>query len=428
MSPSDDGEQITTSGPHDDSHDQASQAGRDGFTAGGDQHIYIGGKPAKNRKPATDKDPRRGRLRPWLAVGIAGAVLLGAIAYLLVPGSGTSTSLPSLTTVQMFGKDVLFDDPAVKKALQQQGLVVQQNSPSPEVTCTDKSVIADFDISDSSKEASSCNTQRAQKGGKIPDEYDPYGGLMVIMTYKPVVALLEQLHIASEVNGVTVFDMKKYLEVFASHTRWTEIPGNTTYKNHNRILLWTTDPKQSNLGAILADIAYSAQTGGDTPTSIGPGDKRVPVIRDLFTSLGELPYNSVPLLNEFLARGMGEYPMAMVYEGQYLNAVLTGQATDPNLTVMYPTPDVYTEDTLVAWTPAGEKLIDALKSQPMLNLEEAEGYRTVTDKAGFVKQMHDKGITVPGLDDLENTLQFTNLPTEEILNDLIKAVATNQPG
>ena len=88
------------------------------------------------------------------------------------------------------------------------------------------------------------------------------------------------------------------------------------------------------------------------------------MITSLFTELGDLPNFSVLLLNQFLAGGMGEYPMAMVYESQYLSSVLTGTATDPNLTFMYPTPDVSSEDALVAWTPAGKKLIAALQSKP----------------------------------------------------------------
>jgi hypothetical protein len=304
-------------------------------------------------------------------------------------------------------------------------------------------VIANYDFSDTSKESSSCFRSLAQKAGKVPDVYIPYEGLMVIVTYKPIVGLLEKLGIASEVKvgkgkkGITVFDVAKYLKVFARGTRWTEIPGNKTptpgnknfYPNHSRILLWTTNPKESNLGGMLADIAYVAQTGGDPPTSIGPHDPHVPVIRSLFTELGELQNHSVPLLNQFLASGMGEYPMAMVYESQYLSSVLTGVAKDPTLTVMYPTPDVSSEDALVAWTPAGKRLIDVLRSRQIAALLQAEGYRTVGDKAGFVGYMASRHISVADLNELEQAgVQFSNLPTAEVLTKLINAVAASQPG
>jgi hypothetical protein len=310
-------------------------------------------------------------------------------------------------------------------------LVVQQTLPGSRTLCTDTGQIAAYDISDTSAESSKCFVSLAQKAGKTPDTYSPYGGLMVIVTYKPIVHLLEGLQVASQsrVKGITVFDVAKYLKVFASGERWTGIPGNKTYLNRNRILLWTTNPRQSNLGAILADIAYAAQTGEDTPTSISPRDPHVRVIRSLFTELGLLQSHSVLLLNQFLTSGMGEYPMAMVYESQYLSAVVTGNATDPSLTIMYPTPNVFSEDTLVAWTPAGKKLIKVLKSKQIAALEQAEGYRTAAGKAGFVKYMAGKGIIVPDLNELQEAgIQFSNLPTDDVLAELADAAAASQPG
>jgi hypothetical protein len=333
------------------------------------------------------------------------------------------------TIVQLAGSSTFYSDSNVAGELRRLGVVVQTTSLGSRQICTEPNVIATYDVSNSGSAASAtCVVKLVQRAGKTPDEASPYDGLMVIMTYKPIVALLEQLHIASEVNGITVFDMAKYLKVFASGERWTGIPGNTTYRNKSRILLWATNPKESNSGGMLADIAYAAQIGGDTPTSIGPHDPHVPVIRSLFTGLGSIENHTPVLLNQFLTGGMGVYPMAMVYENDYLSSELNHEAQDPNLTVMYPTPDVLADNTLVAWTPTGRKLIDKLQSPAMAAPEEAHGYRTEADKAGFVKYMAGKGITVPDLDDLENTLQFSNLPTENVLEELINAVATSQPG
>jgi hypothetical protein len=464
----DDGEQATAArpGPRGDHHNQALRdifdANRDIHLDGGSgqnvsgQHVEVHivnhglspggpapdggtGSPAveppgeqRGGVPGREAGGRRGqrRRRFWLAIGTV-VVLLIVVIVILTPSPrprpGPSVPTP-VTTVQLLGNDVLFSDPGVQRELRRQGIVVQQTLPDSRTICTDTRAIADYDISDTSKESAQCYKSLAQKAGKAPDVYNPYEGLMVIVTYKPIVTLLERLDVASEVNGITVFDVAKYLKVFASGKRWTGIKPNTGYRNHNRILLWTTNPKESNLGGMLAAIAYAAQTGGDPPTSISPHDPYVPVIRSLFTELGELPTYSVLLLNQFLAGGMGEYPMAMVYESQYLSTKLTGIATDPRLTVMYPTPDVSSEDTLVAWTPAGKKLINVLQSKPIAALEEAEGYRTVADKAGFVTYMAGKGIPVLDLDELEaERVQFASLPTKDVLTELINAVATSQP-
>jgi hypothetical protein len=466
MTPSDNSEPATTAGsePHSDHHNQAS---RDIYDATRDINQQVDNRSGQNvvvnvghlprgqagRVPGPETGTRRGhrrsrpRFRIAAATGMAG-LLLGSIG--IYYGYGTSSSpkpaasqgAQAPATVQMVGNDVLFSDPGVARELRRQGLVVKQTLPGSRTACTDTRVIADYDFSDTSAEASSCFKSLALRAGKLPDVYNPYAGLMVIITYSPVVTLLKGLGVASEAynsttvknhhkvkNYITVFDVAKYLKVFASGKRWADIPGNTTYPSRNRILLWTTNPKQSNLGGMLADIAYAAQAGGDPPTSIGPDDKRVPVIRSLFTELGELQDFSVTLLNQFLAGGMGEYPMAMVYESQYLSTRLTGIATDPSLTVMYPTPDVSTQDALVAWTPAGKRLIEALKSPQIAALEKGEGYRTAADKAEFVRYMASRGLFVPDLNQLEVAgVQFSNLPTADVLTKLINAVAASQPG
>jgi hypothetical protein len=370
--------------------------------------------------------------RPWyLAVAIGAAVVLVA-GGLIVTSSRAPATSPSaqtpVTTVQMLGSDALFNDPSVVQELKRQGIVVQQTLRDSRAVCSDAAMIAGYDLSDTSEGAAPCYEELAQKAGKNPDVYNAYGGLMVIVTYTPIVALLERLHIAHEAHGITVFNVAEYLKVFASRKRWTDIPGNKTYPSNSRILLWTTDPKESDLGEMLADILYAAQNGDGPPISIGPHDLRVPVISNLFANLGTLQNYSLDLLEQVLSGGMGECPMATVYESQYLTAVLTGEAQDPNLTFMYPTPDASSEATLVAWTPAGKKLIDALKSPAMAATEEAEGDRTAADKARFVRYMAGRGIAVPDLDELEQAgIQSTNLPTPEILQELVNAVATSQP-
>jgi hypothetical protein len=385
------------------------------------------------RDPAAEADGHRGhrRRRPWLLaaaiIGVVGALVIG----LLVRSGGSAPSpgpQPSLTTVQLLGNDVLFSDPRVEQKLRQLGFVVTQTLPDSRTICGDVKAIADYDISDTSSQSASCYENLAQKAGKASNVYNPYEGLMVIVTYTPIVKLLEQLHVASEVNGITIFNVARYLKVFHSGKRWIDIKGNTVYPSDSQILLWTTNPKESNLGGMLADIAYAAQNGGNSPISIRRDDPYLGVITSLFTELGDLPNFSVLLLNQFLAGGMGEYPMAMVYESQYLSSVLTGIATDPNLTFMYPTPDVSSEDALVAWTPAGKKLIAALQSKPMTTLMEDEGYRTVRDKGGFVAYMTRKGLHVPNLDDLEKAgVQFSTVPTDQVLTELINVVAASQP-
>lgn len=349
-------------------------------------------------------------------------------------GSAAAAGHQSKGPVQLLGDDAIFHDSKVNAALAAQHLVVHTRLSGSRPGCgaTKKAyavkVIGDSDFSDSSAPEVPCYKQLAQEAGMHPDVTYPYMGLLVIATYKPIVALLKQLHIAYEVRGVTVFNVATYLKVFNQKTRWYKIPGNTVYPNHNRILLWTTNPKESNLGGMLADLAFSAQNNDDQPDSINPHDPRLKVISDLYTELGGLENYSGLEVSDFFSGGMGTYPMALMYESQYLSTVVTGQASDTSLTFMYPTPDVTVQDAMVGFTPEGDTLVNAMNLPSVRKALESEGYRTEQDKSGFVNAMAAQHITVPSLDNLEQYgVQFTPLPHASVLKDLINAVASSQP-
>jgi hypothetical protein len=151
----------------------------------------------------------------------------------------------------------------------------------------------------------------------------------------------------------------------------------------------------------------------------------VPVIRTFYTELGSLETHTPDLLRDFLTMGIAGRPMAMVYESDYLSAKLTNEIPgNSDITVMYPNPDVISEHTLVSWTPKGDRLLNALLTNPTIGkYEETHGYRTSQDANGFVGYMATRGITVPSVNALSRNLQFARLPTESNLLALINAVA-----
>jgi hypothetical protein len=337
---------------------------------------------------------------------------------------------PAQAVVQMAGSSTFFDDQSVLAALSRLGVTVQDSSLGSLQECNVPGLIAKFDVSDSgSDDAATCAVHAASLAGKVAMKFSPYTTPMVIITYTTIVDLLEKIPgLVTHAGGLTIFNMKRYLDVFASGEEWINIPGNNSNPSLNRILLWTTDPQYSNSGGMLAAIAYAAQNANNDPvTTLSPGDPRVPVIRNLFTELGNLPTHTPDLLREFLTEGMAGVPMAMVYEADYLNLLLSHEiSASSGITVMYPNPDVLTQnDTLVSWTPAGNKLIDVLTSPTMETLEESLGYRTLQDESGFQSYMLAKGITVPSLSTLMKSLQFARLPSESSLEALINAVTAN---
>ena len=269
--------------------------------------------------------------------------------------------------MQIAGSSTFFSDPSVVAKLLNQGLVVEQTSLGSRQVCEEPSLVRRFDVANSgSQDAAVCVLQKLAKEGVDARKFQPFSSPMVIMTYKPIVALLKKIHVVTQFNGITIFNVRAYLKVVSSGKRWTDIPGNTAFPNRGRILVSTTNPKLSNSGGMFAAIAYAAQNNGDPVRNLRPRDPRLAVIRRCFAELGNLNSHTPDLLQQFLIEGMDGDPMALVYESDYIFTRLSGQAGPGSaLTAMYPDPDVISDNTLVSWTPAGNRLTSLLTSPAM---------------------------------------------------------------
>ena len=124
------------------------------------------------------------------------------------------------------------------------------------------------------------------------------------------------------------------------------------------------------------------------------------------------------LMEDFIDNGLAE-PMAVVYENDYLYAAITGAINPSDVVMIYPTPDIISDDTLVSWDPAGNRLVESLTSSGMDQLAERDGYRTDGDSAGFVGAMAALDYTVPDILDPQAGPQFiSNHASPDVLQGL----------
>jgi hypothetical protein len=362
-----------------------------------------------------------------VALAASGGVISGA-AYARRPGTVAQPAPP--VTVQMAGSSTFFSDPTVEPELRRLGLVVQETSLGSRQVCGEPALAQRYDVANSgSQDAAACVLQELTAAGRNAHKSNPFSSPMVIITYTDIVSVLKAAGIATTVkcgcsiNGITIFDIRKYLKAVSAGTRWTGIKGNGTYRNRSRILLATTNPLFSNSGGMFTAIAYAALNNDDPFTGLRPNDSSLAVIRQCFAELGNLDTHTPDLLRQFLTEGEDAIPMAMVYESDYVFTKLSGQAgLNPKLTVMYPNPDVISDNTLVSWTPRGNKLTSLLTSPAMQSFEERHGYRTSGDSTSFVAYMKARHITVPDLGSYNVGLQFVSLPSSADLQQLIYAV------
>jgi hypothetical protein len=364
------------------------------------------------------------------AAVVLGAALVLVAATLVGAVSVRRPTMPPvpLVTVRMAGSSLFFNDKIVQGELRKQGVALQDTSLGSRQIVDQFGLCRDYDVANTgSYDAGKNVEQRLRQDGCNAQDSSPFSSPMVVITYQPIVGLLEAINVVKRVGNLLIFDVKAYLSVVDANERWSDIQGNHSYPSHNRILLRTTDPEYSNSGGMFAAIASSAQLDDDPVANVQPSDPYLAVVRKCFAEQGALPTHTLDLLRQFLTDGMGRSPMAMVYEKDYINTKLDGPDSVPQgVVLMYPSPTVVTDETMVWWSDAGRRLVDLLDTDPVLiGLEERAGYRTVHANARFMRDMAAKGISVTDLDSPPPELQVVPLPTDSDLQALILSVGSH---
>src|SRR5262249_31358250 len=112
--------------------------------------------------------------------------------------------------------------------------------------------------------------------------YAPFSTPLTIASFRPIAELLAKAGVAKDNGGWWSFDMKKFLELVAKDTRWTDLPGNTTYPANKQILITSTDVTTSNSAAMLASVAAYLANGSSVVASADQAEKAAATVAPLF--------------------------------------------------------------------------------------------------------------------------------------------------
>lgn len=358
-----------------------------------------------------------------LVVVLVAALLVGAVTVL----RGGEAAGEPVRTIRLAGDLEYFDDPDVQRELARNGFRVEQNR---------KGTVGIADLPDLATDYDLANAGSGNAADHIitvlKDEYQvaastisPFSSPMVIITYQLIVALLEKLNIARKsANGTWVFDVSAHLGAVRDRKKWSDIPDNADYRSTNQVLLSTTDPTQSNSGAMLLAIETYVANDSSPVTDVAAFKKAKPdlanSIKHTFIGQGYKIKRTRDLLDLIRHNGMSRYPMSMIYERDYISAKLNGDFPLDRAVLMYPNPTVISDNNFVWWGEAGRDFANLLSTdQTLIDLAEKHGYHTRTDPIQFAKDVAAKGVTIANLDDPKTDVTVALLPTEEILTQLI---------
>jgi hypothetical protein len=346
----------------------------------------------------------------WIGLGLAAvlAVAVGAaIVISVVPKIHPAAPLTVVRGVIGSEKLPYFQDPAVIQTFRDNGFDVQVD------TAGSRQIATTVDLSkyDFAFPAGVPAATKIKSDHKAKTLYSPFYTPMAIATFKPIVQLLIGAKVAKDNGSYISFDMKAYLDLVAKTTRWSDLPGNTTYPATKSILITSTDIRTSNSAAMYLSIASYVANGDNIVQDATQAGTALPAVEPVFLRQGLTASSSEEPFQDYLSIGIGKTPMVMIYEAQFLAeaAKANGGGITKDMVLMYPDPDVLSKHTVVPLTSNGDRVGQLLLNNSTLqSLATKYGFRT-NDQAAFNKFLTAHNLTTPSLVNLIEPPTFENL-------------------
>ncbi len=202
---------------------------------------------------------------------------------------------------------------------------------------------------------------------------------IVMYSWEPVTqALNAHGLIEKKSDGIYYADMEKFApRVLDGKTAWEDLGVNA----YGPLSVLTSDPTKSNSGQMFAAMLgkmRQAQTGADFQSTF-------PETKKYLVAIGFKPSSTTALFKECLAKGAGGCPLFVAYESLLPDFVGENNlkcADLKTLQAIYLVPTIWATHPFIASTPAGEKLLTALKDSEIQNIAvEKHGFRSALGTA-----------------------------------------------
>ena len=281
-----------------------------------------------------------------------------------------------VTAVVGSEKEAFFKDQRVVEAFANKGFTVKVTTAG-SLAMAQNEATTNNDFAFPSSESSGQAVQKAFKD-KARNTYTPFFSPIAIATFEPVVQVLAKNGVAHENQGIWEIDMAKYLKLVKDKKRWSDLKGNKAYKPQRNVLITSTDIRKSNSAVMYMTLASYVMNNNSVVTDKGAAEAQVDDLAKLFLNQGYAQGSSAAPFERYLSRGMGEAPMVIAYEGQFLGEeTAQNSRIRDNMVLAYPNPTVFSTHTGVTFTENGDKVMELLSNDAELAKLLAEhGFRS----------------------------------------------------
>ncbi|MDX8377895.1 MAG: hypothetical protein R8L53_07715 [Mariprofundales bacterium] len=201
---------------------------------------------------------------------------------------------------------------------------------------------------------------------------------LVIYSYDIVATALEEYGIVQQQQqAYYIVDFIRLLAMMESGSSWQDIGLSQLYGN---IAIRSTDPTRSNSGNIFAGLLANMRNGGQVVTN-NSLPQVLPWLQQYFSERGYMEHSSGDIFHNFITTGVGANPMIVGYENQLVEFSITQTKyidyLRQKIRTLYPQPTIWSSHPCIALTPAGKKLLDALKDSDLQTIAwEQHGFRS----------------------------------------------------
>ncbi|MBN1584288.1 MAG: hypothetical protein JXA89_26500 [Anaerolineae bacterium] len=259
-------------------------------------------------------------------------------------------------------KEDFFQDPRVIKALRDGGLEVHVEKAGSREIATQYN-LNEYDFAFPSGVPAAEKIRTDYQGSH---SYDAFFTPMAIASWQSIAQLLEANGVAQDQGGYYTLDMERFMELVASGKRWVDLENNAAYPVNKSVLITSTDVRTSNSAAMYLSLASFVANGSRIVQSESEIDQIMPLLTPLFEGYREK--STKVILENYAVMGMGQSPLAIIYEAQYIAAAAEGIIRD-EMVLMYPVPTIFSKHIIVSLSEGGERLGKLLRNDPELQNE-----------------------------------------------------------
>lgn len=277
-------------------------------------------------------------------------------------------------------KKEFFADPAVQQILQNKyQLSVNFETVGSRRIAVDGGANGTVDKYDFAFPAGVPAASKISENYPIKASYRVFFTPMAVASWQPVVDVLTANGIVSkQADHYAILDMHKLLELMDTQTRWKDLPNSEPFSIGRQVMIKSTDIRSSNSATMYLSLASYLFNDDQIVSSPEQVAAILPKTLPLFAKQGFMAGSSATPFEDYLIKGMGNSPLVMIYESQYLyQASIANSGIRDDMVLLYPKPTIFTQHTLLALTDNGKRLGDALTNdEDLQRLAIKHGFRS----------------------------------------------------